>query len=80
MESTAAESGGPAAASETNCARCERELDLPARLWIGEVVDCPHCRATFEVVQLEPPGLDGLAPVEEDAEELEQAFQDFGLL
>jgi len=47
---------------------------------IGEVVDCPGCRAPLEVAQVAPLRLEPFSRVEEDPDDLLRGFEDFELL
>jgi lysine biosynthesis protein LysW len=42
----------------TFCLDCEREIDLEARLIVGQRITCPHCGVELEVINLEPLELD----------------------
>ncbi len=64
----------------TVCEKCGSSIELEGRLLIGEVFECPSCRATLEVAMLEPLTLEPFARVEEDPQELVKGLQHFDLL
>ena len=45
-------------------------MNLDGRPLIGEVVDCPQCRATLEVASIHPLVLEPFARIEEEEEDL----------
>ena len=47
------------------CPECAAEVDLPADVVEGEIVQCAECAAELEVIGLEPLTLE-LAPEEEE--------------
>lgn len=50
---------------QAECPECAADVQLPADVMEGEIVQCPECGAELEVIQLDPPLLE-LAPEEEE--------------
>jgi alpha-aminoadipate/glutamate carrier protein LysW len=50
---------------QAECPECAAEVQLPADVMEGEIVQCAECGSELEVIQLDPPLLE-LAPEEEE--------------
>ena len=53
------------------CRVCDGRVALEGRPMIGEVVECPTCKAQLEVAEILPLTLECLAKVEVDEEDFE---------
>ena len=54
------------------CLDCDRSIKLGDRVSISDVVECLHCEAEFQIMNLDPPDLEWLYEEDDDWYEEEE--------
>ena len=47
------------------CVECGADLEVPKRVSIGELMECPECEVMLEVIDIDPVTLEVAAAVED---------------